>query len=191
MSELSAFERSLEAAGARRKSPKMPAPRTFMLKPEHFADTWVNKPIDGILIGIRVPSEKDVQGARRHAEKVAREAAVDDEAERVDIFNDTLMSAAVASAMCDPNDVTSAHPVFDMPDDEVPLAFTSRTIKFIFDFTEILHIEQSPVFPEATPEDETKLVDILCRESPYDGVSEIDAMKARRLLRCALDLLEG
>jgi hypothetical protein len=193
--DLSAFERAIESNKVNAGRAKMPAPKTFQIKPEHFAATWGNRPIDGILLGLRVPSESDVQGARTEAEKRAREIDSDSDQkigdeERVNIFNESLMCSAVASAICDPADVTAPHPFFDMPDDMVPVALTPRTIKYIFDSVEILHIEQSPIFSEIDETDEAKLVDVLCRDEPYASATGNDAAKARRLLKCALDLLE-
>jgi hypothetical protein len=169
---------------------KVPASKTFRVEPQHFADTWENKPADGFLIGIRVPSEADVQGARAEAIKAARGASVEEDEDRIQVFNDALMCCAVASAICDPSDVSAAHPFFDMPDDMVPLAFKPKTIKYIFDLTEILHIEQSPVFVEITPEEEFKLVSLLSEDDPYQGLDRVRAMKVRRLLHYALELLE-
>lgn len=169
---------------------KIPASKVFRIEPHHFADTWENKPIDGIDLGIRVPSEFDVQGARTEAIKAARNASVEEDEDRIQIFNDTLMCCAVASAICDPNDVTTHHPFFDMAEDVVPLALKSKTIQYIFDLVEILHIEQSPIFAEINTAEEARLADILTQDAPYSGVDRVAAMKARRLLKYALDLLE-
>ena len=188
---MSALDRAIQSLPkAQTKNGKIPAAKRFRIEPQHFADTWENKPVDGFDLGIRVPSEKDVQGARAEALKVARNAAVEEDDDRIQIFNDTLMCCAVASAICDPNDVTSPHPFFDMADDMVPLALKPKTIQYIFDLTEILHIEQSPVFPEITEEEQDRLIDLLSTDDPYTGIHRIQAMKARRLLRHVLDLLE-
>ena len=169
---------------------KIPASKVFRIEPHHFADTWENKPIDGIDLGIRVPSEFDIQGARTEALKTARNAAVDEEEDRVQIFNDTLMCCAVASAICDPNDVTTHHPFFDMAEDVVPLALKSKTIQYIFDLIEALHVEQSPVFSEINADEERRLAEILIDDAPYAGLNRVSAMKARRFLRMALEILE-
>ncbi len=188
---MSALEKAIQSLPkTQNNGGKVPAAKTFLIEPQHFADTWDNKPIGGIELGIRVPSEHDVEGARSEAIKVARNASVDDEEDRIQIFNDTLMCCAVASAICDPNDVRSPHPFFDMADDMVPLALKPKTIQYIFDLTEALHVEQSPVFPEITPEEELRLAGILTQDGPYIGVERIAAMKARRFLRMALDILE-
>lgn len=188
---MSALERAIQSLPkTQATNGKVPAAKTFLIEPKHFADTWENKPLDGILLGIRVPSEADVQGARTEALKMARGALVDDDSDRVQVFNDTLMCCAVASAICDPNNVSAHHPFFDMAEDMVPLALTPKTIQYIFDLIEALHVEQSPVFQEITLEEEARLADILTQDAPYAGVERVAAMKARRYLRMALDILE-
>jgi hypothetical protein len=188
---MSALERAIQGLPkTKATNGKMPAAKTFRIEPQHFADTWENKPIDGIELGIGVPSEADVQGARIEAIKVARNASVDEDEDRIQIFNDTLMCCAVASAICDPNNVSAPHPFFDMAEDLVPLALKPKTIQYIFDLVEALHVEQSPVFAEISPEEETRLSDILTQDAPYAGIERIAAMKARRYLRMALDILE-
>lgn len=188
---MSALETAIQRLPKIRATPdKIPASKTFRVEPHHFSDTWDNKPVDGIEIGIRVPSEADVQGARAEALKIARAALVEEDIDRIQIFNDALMCCAVASAICDPNDVSAFHPFFDMPDDMVPLAFKPKTIQYIFDLTEALHVEQSPIFTEISPEEQARLVDILSLDSLYAGLERVSAMRARRYLRMALEILE-
>jgi hypothetical protein len=190
----SALERAISSL-PKANNQKIPAAKTFLIEPQHFAATWENKPVEGILLGIRVPSEKDVQGARTEAIKIARAAQVEDDDPDVDTirlhaFNDAIMALAVSSAICDPRDVTANHPFFDMPDELVPLALTPKTIQHIWDLTESLHVEQSPVFAEITPEEEVRLIQALSEDDPYDGIDRVAAMKARRFLKLALDILE-
>ncbi len=194
----SAFYRAIDALPKPKQGAKIPASKTYLIQPIHFAEAWESKPVDGILLGIRVPSEKDVQGARTEAAKIARRVPVEDDATdeeineiRVQAFNDALMHMAVSSALCDPNDVSSPHPFFDMPDDMVPLALKSKTIQYIFDMIETLHTEQSPIFQEITDVEEIRLIELLSADDPYNGVDRVTAMKARRFLRYALDMLEG
>ncbi len=96
---------------------------------------------------------------------------------------------AVSSAICDPNDVSSVHPFFDMPDELVPLALTPNTIKHLWDLTEALHVEQSPAFAEITDAEEVMLIQRLSEDDPYDGIDPVFAKRARRYLRFALDIL--
>lgn len=195
---MSALQRAIDSLPKPQKSTgKNPASKTFLAKPEHFADSWADRPVDGILLGIRVPSEREIQGARTESIKIARNVQHEDDAPQDEInqakltaFNDALLACAVASALCDPNDVTAAHPFFDMPDDMVPVAFKSKTIQHIFDLIEQLHVEQSPVFEEITEAEEIKLSNLLSEDAPYAGVERVQAMKARRFLKFALDILE-
>lgn len=191
---MSALERAINSL-PKPSNGKIKAAKTFLIEPQHFADTWTNRPVEGILLGIRVPSEKDVQGARIEAIKQAQSAQVEDddpEADdiRIQAFNDSLLSLAVSSSICDPNDVTSAHPFFELADEMVPMALKSKTIQYIWDLVEQLHIEQSPIFPEITPVEEVRLIQLLSEDSPYLGVNTVKAMQARRFLKFALDILE-
>ena len=191
----SALEKAIESLSLNQTDrAKIPAPKTFLIEPQHFAATWTNKPLEGILLGIRVPSEKDVQGARTEAIKAARAAQTEEDDPdadeiRIHAFNDALLALAVSSAICDPNDVSAVHPFFDMPDDMVPMALTPKTIQHIWDLTEQLHVEQSPVFAEITPAEEVKLIQLLSADEPYNGIDPVHARKARRFLRFALDIL--
>lgn len=193
---MSALQKAIDALPKPQNSTgKIPAAVTFRIEPQHFADSWHNKPVDGILLGIRVPSESEVQGARTEAIKAARNALVEDDDQdadsvRIQSFNDTLLALAVSSAICDPNDVASAHPFFELADEMVPMALKPKTIQHIWDLTEQLHVKQSPVFAEITPEEEVRLIDMLSQDAPYAGVERVSAMKARRFLRFALDILE-
>ena len=177
------------------KNGKIKAAKTFTIRPDHFSDTWSNRPVDEIILGLRVPSEADVQGAKLEAYKQAAKAQIEDDDPneqqvRLDVFNSTILALVVSSSICDPHDVTSPHPFFELADEMVPLALKPNTIKSIWDSVERLHVEQSPVFPEITPTEEVRLMDILTDEDPYKNIDPIKSSKAKRFLRFALELLE-
>ena len=186
---MSAFQDAV-AALPRQKGDRRAAPRTVELTPDRFADTWEGRPIEPIVVGLRVPAEADLQSARDNAAALVSDKKGLTEEGVVNAHNDALLSIAVARGICDPNDVTAAHPFFELADDIVPLALKSNTIRWLFDEIERLHVEQSPIFPEATPEEVLALSDLLATEDPFCRANPVDAMRARRYLRFALDLID-
>lgn len=186
---MSGLQRAIESL--QRPGGKIAASKVVTISPDFFAETWTNRPVADIDVGIRVPSEKDVQTARSEAAKTAGNLDDDaSDAEKITVFNDVLMACAVASGICDPFDVCSPHPFFELADDMVPAALTTMAIKYLYDSIEQLHVERSPAFQEITEEQTVKLVSYLCEEDPYQRVDRVSAMKARRYLKLALDTLE-
>lgn len=171
------------------RSSKRPAPITFRLMPDHFADSWGGqRPVVGIELGLRVPSERDIHAANLEAEKAALAAAEGTE----DMVREaTRLYLVIARAICSPHDVAAAHPYFELPEDEVQLALKSSTIKRIYDDVERLIVEKSPVYREASPDEVVALVELLRSEDAFEGVSDLAAAKARRYLLFALDLLNN
>jgi hypothetical protein len=171
------------------KASRRPAPVTFRLMPEHFADAWGGqRPVAGIELGLRVPSERDIHAANLEAEKAALQAA---EGTEEMARAATRLYLVVSRAICSPHDVGSAHPYFELPEDEVPLALKSSTIKRLYDDVERLIVDGSPVYREASPDDLAELATRLMDEDAFNGVSDIAAAKARRYLLFALDLLNN
>lgn len=170
------------AAGKRRP------PRTFDLKPEHFSDTWPGKkPVASMQIGLRVPAERDIFNAQIEAGRAA-EGHEPDEAAL--IRTSKLLCFVVARGICSPHDVSEPHPVFELPEDEVPAALKSTTIQRIYDEIERLVVEQSPIFAEATDAECLELSDRLL-DTPTAHLSPIKAGQARRYLLFALELLRN
>lgn len=154
---------------------RVPA-RVIELTPDMFADEWPDKPAESLKAGLRLLSESDIHTARAQAADRAVQAH-DDEAGRVDSYNDTLMAWAVASALCAPDDTRVSY--LDSPFENVFLAFTSEGIRRIWEELEVTHILRSPMMPELDDEAIVSMIadlpDKLAALGPGEG-------RVRRLL---------
>ena len=200
---MSTFEQAVASVKRR------PAPRTFKIRPEHFADTWGKPPSGPFDVGLRVPSEQAYRNAMGEADKAqadAVEKALKDptialavrEGHRdqlielaVKAYNETLVTFCVARGICHVHDVTAPHPYFELADDEIPLALKSNAIRRIFDEIELLAVDQSPVFAEINDEETLQLAELLVIDDPFENVSPIVAARCKRYLKLVLDLLRN
>jgi hypothetical protein len=186
VSTLKELEQSLGTRpGVRTRYEKRPPAVVFELTPDHFAEDFDGRPVAPIEIGLRVPSEAE---ARTIEDAAARESAAD-ETDSEAAYNRATQSYWVARAICDPRDVTSAHPFFDMPEDLVPVAFKPGTIVRICQEVAKLGVEQSPLHPEADDEEVGELSDLLAVEEPFAAVKLDQERLVRRYLKFALEIL--
>jgi hypothetical protein len=173
---------------AKQTAAKRKAPCTFTLKPEHFSETWSGKkPVAGIELGLRVPSEKEIFNAQLEAERAAEGRG--DEAALV--RTSKLLAFVVSRGICSPHDVSEGHPFFELPEDEVPAALKGSTIQRIYDEIERLVVKQSPIFAEATDDEARELADFLLVDDPTAHLSPVQAGHVRRYLLFALELLRN
>ncbi len=191
MSEFSRLVAEVECANAskRGRTAKPPA-RTFDLLPEHFAGSYEGKPVTKITVGLRVPSESESRSIEAEATKSAAGTDGDTEA-KLEAYHRALFTFYVARGLCSSHDVTAPHPLFELPEDMLPLALTPRAIKRLFDELERLHVEQSPLFPEATDDDLAELIDRLGEPDPFSAVGAPQRFRALRYLRLALDTIRA
>ena len=190
---MSTLEKLVSAAVRR------PAPRTFDLLPEYFAETWGNRPTAPIKIGLRVPNEQEYRNAAIEAETAESEAfakACNDPRliERaselaVAAYNSKLVTFCVARGICNQQNVTMPHPYFELPEDEIPFALKSSAIKRIFDEIERLAIDQSPVYAEATDLELLDLAELLATDDPFESVPSVKRSRCLRYLKLVLDTL--
>jgi hypothetical protein len=166
-----------------------PPARTFELLPDHFADDFEGRPVAPIEIGLRLSSEDECRTIEDAAERLAMKA--ENGAEALEIYNRNAQCFQVARAICDPNDVTSGHPFFDMPEDLVPVALKPAAILRIRQELHLLQIEQSPLHPEADDEEVGELSDLLALEEPFAAISPAAQGLARRYLKFALELIRN
>lgn len=189
MSTLKDLEQSLSARpGFKGRSAKRAPALVFELTPDHFAEDFDGRPVAAFPIGLRVPSEAE---ARTIEDAALREAAASDNDDKIAAYDRATQAYWVARAICDPNDVTSAHPFFDMPEDMVPLAFKPDTIIRICQEIARLGVEQSPLHPEADDEEVGELSDLLAIEEPFAAVKHDQERLARRYLKFALEILRN
>lgn len=182
--DLGELQRHIQQPPAR---PTRKPAATLLLEPSAFSSDWDSRPDSAVLIGLRVPSESDTQSAI--AESAKRAIELHDETEgRIGAFNDALLSMLVARSVCDPNDVLAVHPLLELPDEIVPLAFPPATIRHIFDAVEKLQIDTSPIYEEATDEEVATLCTRLS-EGALGRAERVASKRARRFLRFVLDEL--
>jgi hypothetical protein len=154
-----------------------PAPRTVTLAPEDFAESWRARPTTAIVLGIRVPSERDFRAADFEAAKLDTPEA----------YNQKAMDIIVSRGICDPNDILAEHSVFPVAEETLPAALKPRAIKRVFDEIERLGVDQSPIYEEASPSDMADLWSFLSMDEPFTGMSDVDAARCRRYLKFALE----
>ena len=190
---MSAFQQALDEVlpKSAQNVPKCAAPARFTLEVAHFADTWEGRPVAPVVIGLRVPPEGEMIGARDEAIRVARDTKGDlTDEDRDGIFNDALVSIIVARGICDPHDVKASHPFLQMAEDVVPMALKSRTIRHLWDRIDKLHVEQSPLFNEIDAVGLERLTSYLSIDDPFAGCEKAAQARARRFLQLALELIE-
>lgn len=164
--------------------PKLP-PRTVELALICWAPDYEQIPDCAVHIGLRLVSEFDIESARSDAAKKAiemhpREADQD----RIDCFNDLVISNIVARATCQPDDVTVGY--FEMPEMQLRQAFTTDAIKMLWDELQNMQIELSVLSPEATDDELMELMGLLMSD---DAWAALQPAKAKRLRRQCHDLL--
>ena len=167
-----------QAAYAARQGVVTAPPATMIIKnAELSADyktiTGEERPKGDLVIGIRIPSESQDNDTRKEAEKLAGDSIKE--------FNRQVAILHSAKAICDPNNVTLAHPDFCMPDRQLPLVLTGSALDRVFDFVERLRIEQSPVFPEASEAELAQLGRRLLDGGACDEMGNAQTVRFRKL----------
>jgi hypothetical protein len=169
---------------------KTPAPRTITLGPDELAHTWEGRPEGSICIGIRLPSVGEKDSILKEAIDLVLKA--DDEMSNEDaqlVFEKHQVRLLVSRSICDPNDVTKAHPLFLAPDLMIPRCFTERAVARIFDACEMLAVESSPISPEVSDDE----VELLCTSLNGETLGKLEPhreARARRFLWFVLEELK-
>lgn len=166
----------------------VPAPATAELRPEDFASDWPEKPVVPVLVGLRLPSEDDVQIVRKGADEATAALALSDPESAAHAFNDAVMARGVARSICSEHNVLEAHPVLPLAEDTITQALTSRAIRRLYDALERLQVEQSPLAPEASDDELAELSDRIVCGDPLE-LAPAEAATFRRFARYMLDLL--
>jgi hypothetical protein len=86
------------------------------------------------------------------------------------------------------NEVDAAY-FGEYADDKVTEALTPAGIEFLYDAIDRLHIEESPIAPEATHAEVIALADALRTGAAWKGADGAVIARARRMLRHVRDLL--
>ena len=163
-------------------------PKTVVLDPLCFADTWPRRPKAAVCVGLRTISEAEKTTARAEAERLADELHDQRDANWLDAFNDALIRELVACAICSPNNINQPSEILPMAEVEVRIALTSKGARRIFEDYLRLEVETSPLYPEATDEDIEALVEAL-GDVDLGGFPAVQRAAIRRYLRFALDAI--
>lgn len=187
---MSAFERASQTNGRGVRTLTAPAPKALTLDPKHFVATWNLRPLLPTRIGIRVPPEKDFEGAAIEARRSAAAKTIGDDGQ-TEAFDRAYARILVARGICDPDNVNAPHPTVPLPDDQIARAFTPATIRWLFDEIDKLHVEQSPCYAEATDEEVTRLSSILTLDDRFADLNPQQEARVRRYLDFVLTELES
>lgn len=163
-------------------------PHVIRLEPNGWNDTYVDRPVEAVAIGIHSLSVDDITKARNEAAKwVVDNCDGLDTAEKIANIKIRMQCWAIASAACDPNNIN--RPYFRGGDDEVARVLRPEGMRIIYDAIEHLHITESVISPSADDEDVANLVAILSDPTTLNRLSELVQRRIRRVLRHALDAL--
>lgn len=179
---MTTFDRILES---RDKTPV----RHVTLEPSAFADDYPGRPMTEVAVGLRKYSDSDMQSARAEAAKYAI-SMHDDQEGQIESFNDALMRWLIVRGTCDVNDITQNNQLFEGSEENVRIALTSHSIRFLFDEIERFHIETSPVISRATDEEFLVLTNFLTNPQILSKLSVGAQVRMRKLLGfCLAELL--
>lgn len=158
-----------------------PPLRIVVLPPTAFADDWREKPDADVAVGLSLLSESDIETARAEA---ARRAWSDHPEERdlenrVDAFNDRLMTILVGRSLCDPNN--AARPwdhLQGLAEEGARERLTPAGIKKVYDELEAMMIGTSPT---RAPIEDDQMFDIV--DSFLERIGKIPTDRAERVRR--------
>ena len=157
---------------------RRPALRVVRLERDAFAASWGAIPEGAIAVGLRLVSDSEESQARRESAALASQAET--LATRIDEYNDALVAGIVGAALCDPNDQAKPPRELPLPRDMARDAFTSQTLRRLFNELDVMAAEASPAAPSADDEDLVALVERLTAE---------DCRPSNRARRLAAELL--
>lgn len=182
------FEKLLRQSNAS-KGPRLP-PKVITLKPSDWADQRTDKPIEPILIGIKLISEQDTDIARSEAAKVAVELipAGGSEDDRTVAYNCALMRFAAQAGVCSPTDIDA--PFFMLGETEIRERLTPEGVRKIFNAIDALHVASNPSNGEIDAEGTAELFALL-HAGAIDQLDSAAAGQVKRLLEyCRATLAE-
>lgn len=187
---MSAFQRASQTNARGVRTLTTPAPKTLALEPHHFVSTWNLKPLQKTLIGLRVPPEKDFEGAAIEARRAVAAKTLEEDG-REEAFDRAYARILVARGICDPDNVNVPHPTVPLPDDQIARAFSPATIRWLFDEIDKLHVEQSPGYAEATDEEVARLSSVLSLDDCFADLNPQQEARVRRYIGFVLSELES
>lgn len=183
-SQISALER--EVAKFRPINKRVtPAPHKVTIQPHEWVYDYPERPHEAVELGLRVPSLADSERAEEIGREVLRNGGGEEERLHA------LRSYAVARCICSLADFTKAHTLFQMAEDQVPVALNPRTVERILEEVADLMVRTIPLHPEADGEEVAQLITLLSMEDTFASVPPARASTARKYLHRALLELTG
>jgi hypothetical protein len=181
----------MPSAFAKKLAEQPPKPAAVLvLKPEHYASDWPDRPKCDVAAGLRTLSERELQQIAGEAGKDARLHHPDAESTTDGpfalAFEDAVVRLAAGRCLTNPNDATD--PFFAAADEMVGMAFTPKTIRYIWDQLEKFTIANSPVMEAATDDDITQLIGVL---DLVEKLAPAAQLRMRKLLGFCLEELQA
>jgi hypothetical protein len=164
--------------------------RVVKLPASCWARTWADRPLDDVEVGLRVPAEAELVQARAEAaQRCWRDHREErDEAGRIERYNSFLMARVVARGTTEAEDASVQY-FGEYADDKVTEALTPNGIEFLYGEIDRLHIEESPIAPEASHDEVVRLAEALRTGAAWKDANGAVIARARRMLRHVIDLL--
>jgi hypothetical protein len=168
-------------------------PRVVKLPVSSWRSAYEGKPEVDISVGLRLPSQDETEGIEREALRTMREnlGADTDKAFAIQSYQEAKLVNLVATCICDTDDVSACHPLFETPNATLPLVLTKEGLRYLFDQIERLQIDSSPIFPEASDTDVDALMELI-RDGALPRLSStnpIDHARCRRYLALCLEMM--
>jgi len=155
-------------------APNCPAAAVVTVKPSDWASGYKERPLVNVRLGLRLLGDADLT----YALAIAKEMDERDPSNT----KRNLMTATVATALCNPDDASVAHEAFAAPDELIRLALRPETIQALWDELERVMVETSPIREPATDESITVLMAAIS-EGALDNLSELDPARETRIRR--------
>jgi hypothetical protein len=181
----------MQLSAFRATAPTVQKPaRVVTLPRSAWAPSWPDRPEADVEVGLRLPPEALLVGARAEAARKAWRLHPEpaDEDGRVEAYNSFVMAAVVAHAACSPEDETA--PYFgELAVDNAPLALTADGLQHLFEQLDLFAAETSASIPEADDALLAALADALQTGAAWEGCDLGQAATVRLLLFRAATIL--
>lgn len=182
---MSAFDSALE----QQTGGEIPPPKVVKLPLSAWSSTYDGRPECDVRVGLRLPGQEDSDAIEAEALKSLRENLEQGDDAAMKAYQESKLTNLVAACICSPEDVTAAHELFPMPNALLQVALTKQGLRRLFDEIELLQIETSPAFGEASDEQVAVLVELLTGGG-LTKLDSSDSIRAHRSRRYCAFLLE-
>lgn len=164
-------------------------PKVIKLPLSAWNPTFTGRPECDIPVGLRLPGSEDAETIEAEAVRSMREAMADGEEAALRAYNESKLVSLVALCITDPNDVTAPHELFETPNALLKIALTPQGLRRLFDEIELLQVETSPIFHEASDDDVSVIAELLGDGALTRLQDQVKASRARRYLTLVFETL--